>query len=122
MDYYTISLKGLTRYKEDKPVEFIGLTEWLKERETYDKIRNLGFFADFLKWKTVKLWRKSYKSFKKKVAMKSLEEKLFINYPELKDAIFNCKEVFFKMSQLVFLDFNFNKENNSDVITIYEFV
>jgi len=74
-------LKGLTRYKEEKPVEFIGLTEWLKERETYDKIRNLSFFADFLKWKTVKLWRKSYKSFKKQVAKKSLEEKLFINYP-----------------------------------------
>ena len=68
-------------------MEFIGLSDWLKERETYDKIRNLGFFANFLKWKTVKLWKKSYKSFKKKIAMKSLEDKLFINYPALKDAI-----------------------------------
>lgn len=53
MNYYTISVKGLCRFKEGKPVEFIALTDWLKERETYDKIRKLGFFADFSKWKTV---------------------------------------------------------------------
>ena len=97
MNYYTISVKGLCRFKEGKPVEFIALTEWLKERETYDKIRKLGFFADFSKWKTVQVWKKSYKTFKKKVAMKSLEEKLFINFNELKDATFETKEVFFRM-------------------------
>ena len=121
-NYYTISIKGLCRFKEGRPVEFIGLNEWLKERETYDKIRNLGFFADFLKWKTVKLWRKSYKSFKKKVAMKNLEEKLFINYPELKNAIIKTKNVLYQISQLVFLDLNFQQNNNNEVIEISEFI
>lgn len=121
-DYYTISINGLCRFKDGRPIEFIGLTEWLKERETYDKIRNLGFFQNFLKWKTVKLWKKSYKSFKKKVAMKSLEEKLFINYPDLKDAIIQTKFVLFKMSQQIFFDFNFNKEGNSEVMDIEDFV
>lgn len=35
-EYYTISMKGLCHYKNGKPVEFIGLSYWLKERETYD--------------------------------------------------------------------------------------
>ena len=40
----------------------------------------------------------------------------------MKEAIVNCKEVFYKMSSLVFLDFNFNKDNNSEVIQISKFV
>jgi hypothetical protein len=88
----------------------------VKERETYDKIRNLGFFANFLKWKTIKLWRKSYKSFKKKFAIKSLEEKLFINYPTLKDAIIQTKYVMYKMSQLIFIDVSSLRENGQEVI------
>lgn len=86
-DYYTISCNGISRCINQTSIEIISLNDWVKERETYDKIRNLGFFSNFLKWKTVKLWRKSYKNFKKNVAMKSLEDKLFINYPTLKDAI-----------------------------------
>lgn len=63
-DYYTISVKGICRFVNDNPVDFIGLQEWIQERETYDKIMNLSFFANFRKWKTLKIWSKNYKSFK----------------------------------------------------------
>lgn len=31
-DYYTLSINGLTHYKQQRPREFIPLTIWLKER------------------------------------------------------------------------------------------
>ena len=34
-EYYTISRKGLSHYLNGKPVEFIQLNYWIKERETY---------------------------------------------------------------------------------------
>ena len=42
-EYYTISRKGLTLYSNGKPQEFIPLSNWLKERETYDQIKSLEF-------------------------------------------------------------------------------
>ena len=35
-EYYTISRKGLCHYLNGKPIEFLQLAYWLKERETYD--------------------------------------------------------------------------------------
>lgn len=107
---------------DGRPSEFISLNDWVKERETYDKIRNLGFFANFLKWKTVKLWRKSYKSFKKKVAVKSLEDKLFITCPTLRDSIVKTKFVLYKMGQLIFMDLGFSKESGQEAMNIGDFV
>ena len=63
-NYYTISVKGLCHFKDGRPIEFTDLNKWLKERETYYKIKKLNFFENFRKWKTIKLWRKSYKIFK----------------------------------------------------------
>lgn len=56
-EYYTISRKGLCHYINGKPVEFIQLAYWLKERETYHQIKSLKFFTKFRKWKTLKMWR-----------------------------------------------------------------
>ncbi len=40
-EYYTISRKGICQYLNGKPVEFIQLPTWMKERQTYDKIKSL---------------------------------------------------------------------------------
>ncbi len=72
---------------DNKSVEFIELNDWIKERETYDKIRGLDFFNNFLEWKTVKLWRQSYLSYKKHHAIKNLEEKMYFNYSQMTSAM-----------------------------------
>ncbi len=87
LQYYTVSIKGLTRFVDGNPVEFIELNDWIKERDTYDKIRGLNFFNNFLEWKTIKLWRQSYQGYKKQNAIKSLEEKLYFNYPQMTQAM-----------------------------------
>ncbi len=33
INYYTLSAKGLTRYENKVPIEFVHLTDWLKERD-----------------------------------------------------------------------------------------
>ena len=43
----------------DKPIEFIKLAHWLKERENYDAILDLTFFTKFRKWKTLKMWKRN---------------------------------------------------------------
>lgn len=58
VDYYTLSSKGVTRYKNNEPIEFVHLGDWLKERHEFNNIKNLSFFKKFRKWKTLKKWVK----------------------------------------------------------------
>ena len=58
-EYYTISIKGLCHYVGGYPIEFISLANWLKERDTYDRIKDLEFFNRFRKWKTLNMWKRN---------------------------------------------------------------
>ena len=42
--FFTLSKKGITTYISDEPVEYITLTDWLIERNFYQRISNLNFF------------------------------------------------------------------------------
>lgn len=33
LNYYTLSAKGLTKYENNVPIEFVHLGDWLKERD-----------------------------------------------------------------------------------------
>ena len=57
--YFTISKKGLVNYQNGIPYEFLTLAEWIKERETYNQIKQLRFFQKFQKWKKIRMWRKN---------------------------------------------------------------
>ncbi len=52
--YYTLSSKGVTRYDNNVPIEFVHLGDWLKERDQFNSIKGLSFFKKFRKWKTLK--------------------------------------------------------------------
>ena len=39
-EYYTVSKKGLCHFINDKPIEFIPLANFIRERETYDEIKS----------------------------------------------------------------------------------
>ena len=105
-EYYTISMKGLCHYYNGKPKEFISLAFWLKERETYDKIKSLSFFVSFRKWKTLKMWKRTVNKFKTANFAKSLEEKLFILHPVLSKALLKHRMVCCDIEELRFIDTN----------------
>ena len=96
-DYYTISKKGLCHYENGKPNEFIPLAIWLKERETYDRIKSLKFFKKFRKWKTLKMWKRNIIRTKRTQYKKALEEGLFVLNGKFRQTLIehrgNCMEM-----------------------------
>lgn len=68
----TISSKGICTFIDGKPQDFTPLNEWLNNRETFDKIKQLNFFKNFVEWKTIKIWRKTYVLNRKKFALEKL--------------------------------------------------
>ena len=120
-EYYTISGKGLCHYKNGKPVEFIGLTNWLKERETFKQIQSLQFFQKFRKWKTLEMWKRSCQIYKRNHYTKSLEEKLFISDQFLKKALYEHRSLCYDMSGLKFIDLKTKGDSGGDVIKLYAF-
>ena len=57
--YFTLSGKGLTTYKQERPVDYMKLGDWLIERDLYYAIRRLPFFKKFRRWKFLNMWRKN---------------------------------------------------------------
>lgn len=103
-EYYTISMKGLTHYVGGRPIEFISLAYWLKERDTYDRIKSLSFFVKFRKWKTLKMWIRNVTRHKVSNYKKSLEEKLFILHPVLQETLKQHRKLCCEMEELRFVD------------------
>lgn len=105
-EYYTISKKGLCHYDNGKPLEFIVLANWLKERETYDQIKSLTFFTKFRKWKTLKMWKKNVIGHKTNNYKRVLAEKLFFLNPILRGTLLMHRKNCCDMEKLRFIDLN----------------
>ena len=103
-EYYTISKKGLCHFINSKPVEFILLPYWLKERETYDQIKSLRFFQKFRKWKTLKMWKKNVIRHKINLVKNELRDKLFLLNLHLGKTLLQHKKQLTELSKLKFID------------------
>ena len=117
---YTVSGKGLCHYKNNQPVEFIPLKDWLDERETFKKIQSLQFFQKFRKWKTLKRWKKTCQQFKRAKYKKDLQQALFISDPNLRKALFAHREISFNMSMLKFINLG-SQHEQTDPMSLSNF-
>ena len=120
-EYYTVSGKGLCHYKNNQPVEFIPLKDWLDERETFKKIQSLQFFQKFRKWKTLKKWKKTCQQYKRLQHKNSLKQKLFISDEHLRTALLKHREECYNMSMLKFINLNSQVEQN-EAISLPSFI
>ena len=77
-NYFTLSAKGVTKYENSLPVEFLPLKEWMKEKKEFNEIKELSFFRKFRKWKSMKKWLKILSQKRFKEVSEVLGEKLFI--------------------------------------------
>jgi dynein heavy chain len=119
-EYYTISGKGFSHYKNGQPIEFIPLKDWLDERETFKKIQSLQFFQKFRKWKTLKRWRKSCQKYKRDKYKANLSQKLFISNDFLRESLFKHRVLCFNMSQEKFIELK-NPGDTNDAINLNDF-
>ena len=120
-EYYTVSGKGFCHYKNNQPVEFIPLKDWLDERETFNKIQSLQFFQKFRKWKTLKKWKNTCQKYKRTQYKNSLKQNLFISDEYLRTALLKHREVCFLMSNLKFINLNSQAEQN-EAISLQAFI
>lgn len=121
MEYYTISGKGLCHYKNGKPIEFISLTNWMKERETFKQIQSLKFFQKFRKWKTLKMWKNVLQTYKRSEYKKKLTEKLFVSNEHLRRTLLDHRDLCYEMSKLEFTNLKTQSEGTNEVINLSKF-
>lgn len=104
VDYYTLSSKGVTRYENNVPIEFVPLGDWLKERDQFNMIKNLSFFKKFRKWKTLKKWVKVLFKQRSTKIQEKLNEKLYILDPIYQNLLLTHKSLCYDFERLRFVD------------------
>lgn len=72
-DYYTFSCKGVSKFVNSKPTEFIPVEEWFEEVKAFNEICKYNFFILFRKWKSLKKWVKIINNDKHRTRCKLLE-------------------------------------------------
>ncbi|KAL4470156.1 hypothetical protein ABPG72_009081 [Tetrahymena utriculariae] len=115
-DYYTLSSQGVTRFENNKPSDFVHLSDWLKERDQFNEIKSLKFFQKFRKWKTLKKWCKIIYQQRHKQLGDILNEKLFILKPIYQKLLLNHRALCYDIEKLRFVDVQ-----GSDTLTLQEF-
>lgn len=111
--YYTLSAKGLTVYNDKIPKEFIKLSEWIIERQGYNKISQIDFFKNFKIWRILKIWRKNIFKQKKIAYKNELENTLLINKENYIDKICRHKSYCNRLIHSNLIDLRVGMESNT---------
>ena len=106
--YFTLSEKGVSKFENNMPVEFVSLKDWLKEREQYNSIKQLSFFKKFRRWRTLKKWIKILRAKKKDAVSAKLMDKLFYANPILQSLLLKHKEFCSTIEKMRFVDSQLN--------------
>ncbi|XP_013408536.1 dynein heavy chain 6, axonemal [Lingula anatina] len=99
-DYCTISIKGVTRMRDDDETEHVPLDRWEQEYRYFRKLIKISVFAKFRKWKAFSVWRKNVRTKKLSDCKKALNENLFIVNPSLCPALLNVREMCYRISDM----------------------
>lgn len=102
--YYTLSAKGVCRFENNIAQEFVGLKEWLQERDKFNYVKKLSFFKRFRKWKTLKKWNRILQRRKRAEIMSALKDKLFIANPIMQRIILQHKQQCMEIQELRIVD------------------
>jgi hypothetical protein len=109
--YYTLSAKGLTVYHNKTPKEFIKLSEWIMERQAYNKITGINFFKNFKIWRIIKIWRKNIFRHKKSGRREELVKMFLFNKEDYTDKIILHREFCNEIKHLSILDLRVSLES-----------
>lgn len=120
-EYFTISRQGLCLYENGKPSDFVPLAIWLKERETYDRIKSLRFFSKFRKWKTLRMWKRNLVNSKRKQNRDALEASLFILIPRFRESLLLHKSCCIEIEKLTFMGLSQPQSYTTEIPNLEEF-
>jgi hypothetical protein len=104
-NYYTFSCKGVSRFVNSKPTEFIPVEEWFEEVKAFNEICRYNFFILFRKWKCLKKWMKIISSEKIRIVCKVLEDKMFLTNNLYRTMLLNHQTLCTEVESLTFIQF-----------------
>jgi dynein heavy chain len=102
-DYYTLSCSGLTHFMGNAS-DFTPLERWEREYSLFNKMRSIGFFARYRKWKNFVWWKQTVKKTKIGKAGQKLSETFFIFLPPLNRALLQIRRKCCDIGMLRLLD------------------
>ncbi|GKT29750.1 Dynein axonemal heavy chain 6, partial [Aduncisulcus paluster] len=85
--YFTISFQGVTQYGGDK-VDFTPLSDWMAEKELFDKLMKVRIFKNFRLWRSFITWKREINAEKRKAISEILQARLFILDNSLRSGLF----------------------------------
>ncbi|CAG9334364.1 unnamed protein product [Blepharisma stoltei] len=102
--YYTLSARGINLFNYGKAVEFIKLNDWVLDRESFLKIKEMPFFRQFFIWKVIKSWKRIVNHENREKKTKKLEEKLFKVDDNYSDLLLAHKSSCLELEKLKFIE------------------
>ncbi len=103
----------MTVYNDKIPKEFIKLSEWIIERQGYNKISQIDFFKNFKIWRILKIWRKNIFKQKKIAYQNELANTLLFDNKKYIDKICKHKAQCNKLIRLSLIDLRIGMESNT---------
>ncbi len=99
-EMFTISTTGVVHVQPNSPSEFISLADWMHEATSFNILRSIRFFRDYLIAKMFRLWRSNvrYRLYVKQ--RKQLSRNLFLARPSFCDSLLEVKKLMFEMDQI----------------------
>ena len=123
--YYTISFSGILhifssmqtrpRLKNERPTEFISLSDWMKESTQFNIISNIDFFRHYLIVKIFRSWSKNVKFRCFRRTREKLRREVLYCKPLFAGALLEVKDQVQKMSTLNLVNFNQWQHNKVDL-------
>ena len=98
-DYWTLSLSGLSHYKNNM-VDFMKLDDWIRSCELFKQIMKIPFFKHYHQWKSFTSWKRSVVRDKMIAASSSLKDHYFIVHPILRPAFFSIQKEIQQLNSL----------------------
>ncbi|MES1902804.1 MAG: Dynein heavy chain 6, axonemal [Paramarteilia canceri] len=108
-NYLTISSEGVLNYRKGVGDEFTPLNYWIENFRTYNKLREIPFVTNYLKYKVFNVWKKFIIKVKKAKCSTVLDENLFFLNKELQSGIVSIMQL--KMALKTFILTNFDQPN-----------
>lgn len=120
-DYYTLSCSGLTHFMGNSS-DFTPLERWEREYYLFNKMRSIGFFARYRKWKNFVWWKQTVKKSKIGAAAQKINETFFIFLPPLKRALLQIRRLCCDIGMLRLLDVEPEKTYTLETFKEYQSV
>ncbi|KAL7998900.1 putative AAA+ ATPase domain, dynein heavy chain region D6 P-loop domain-containing protein [Plasmopara halstedii] len=105
LDYYTMSLRGVTHFTADHS-EFWTLDKWEMEYSRLMKLLTIPFFQKYKMWKHYSLWKTSVRMHKMCNAKKALNKHLFLLAPSLQSTLLKLRTLCLDITKLDLIHFS----------------